>query len=112
MGIGSLFGHLVKGKVLAMTAAGAILLGGTTAAMASTSTGQEIIHTITGAHDTKPTGQHTPGGQRPDDATTGKKGTSADNHKRECPHKRELKGSELPKWVMRSWPVAHLEARL
>jgi len=85
MGIGSLFGHLVKGKVLAMTAAGAILLGGTTAAMASTSTGQEIIHTITGAHDMKPTGQHTPGGQRPDDAMTGKKGTSADNHKRECP---------------------------
>src|SRR6266487_6900990 len=28
------------------------------------------------------------------------------------PHRRELKGSESPKWVMRSWLAHHLEARL
>src|SRR6266849_1425691 len=83
MGIGSVLGHLIKGKVLAVTAAGAILVGGTTAALAATSPGQDIIHTITGAHGTTPTGQSH------DDATAKKKDTpasvNADNHKGECP---------------------------
>src|SRR5258708_2239520 len=85
MGIGSVLGHLLKGKVLAATAAGALLVGGTTAALAATSTGQTLIHTITGAHGANATGQQTSQGHHPENAQANKKGATADNHEKECP---------------------------
>jgi len=85
MGIGRLIGHLIKGKILAATAAGAILVGGTTAALAATPIGQNVVHTITGAHDTPSTGQHASQGQHHDnDAKDDKKDTTANNHKGKC----------------------------
>jgi len=85
MGIGRLFGHLIKGKILAATAAGAILVGGTTVALAATPVGQNVVHTITGAHDTPSTGQHASQGQHHDnDAKDDKKDTTANNHKGKC----------------------------
>jgi hypothetical protein len=77
MGIGRLIGHLIKGKILAATAVGAILVGGTTVALAATPVGQNVVHTITGAHDTPSTGQHTSQDQHPKD-------TTANNHKGKC----------------------------
>src|SRR5436853_7488822 len=85
MGIGRLFGHLIKGKVLVVTAVGAILAGGATVAMAATPVGQKVVRTITGAHDTA---QHTPRSPH-DDAMADKQGTTArakaDNHNEKCP---------------------------
>ncbi len=85
MGIGSLLGHLLKGKVLAATAAGALLVGGTTVTLAATSTGQTLIHTITGAHEVSSTGQHSSQSQHADTAQANKKDTTADDHQKECP---------------------------
>src|SRR5437588_12200664 len=81
MGIGRLIGHLIKGKILAATAVRAILVGGTTVALAATPVGQNVVHTITGAHDIPSTGQHTSQDQHHDNA----KDATANNHKGKCP---------------------------
>lgn len=85
MGFGRLFGHLIKGKILAATAAGAILVGGTTVALAATPLGQNVVHTIAGAHDTPSIGQHTSQDQHhANDAKDDKKDTTANNHNGKC----------------------------
>src|SRR5260370_24886073 len=53
--------------------------------MADTSTGQTLIHTITGAHEVSSTGQHSSQGQHADTAQANKKDTTADDHQKECP---------------------------
>jgi hypothetical protein len=54
MGVFSMLGSLVKGKVLVTTIVGAALLGTGGAALAATTTptGQDIVHSLTGVHAT------------------------------------------------------------